>query len=202
MLMTIPITEPALYDSLRPAGFWIRALGRGVDWLFLGLIGIIVALFKAFIGGAMGELTGQPVAMGDAGGNTFLGWVGSALATLGYYFAFEGIAGSTVGKRVTGLQVIAFDQTPIRFVQAVKRSLAIFVDALFFGIVAAQVMSDSAEKQRVGDKWAGTRVVLRRSLPPALLTTRGVMITAFITATVLAFEILVVFEYLEFVAKK
>ena len=200
MLRTISFTEPAPNDSLRPAGFWIRAVARGVDWFILALIGIPVTFFKAFIAGVMG-LTEQPAVMGNAGGITFLGWVGSALATLGYYFAFEGIAGSTVGKRVTGLQVISFDQRPIRFVQAVKRSLAFFVDALFFGIIAAQVMSDSVEKQRVGDKWAGTRVVMRRTLPLTLLTTRGVMITAFITATVLAFEILVVFEYLEYVAR-
>jgi hypothetical protein len=52
-------------------------------------------------------------------------------------------------------------------------------------MVAAISMSESPLKQRVGDRWAGTRVVRRRELLPQLRTSPR----RFAAATVLAFAL-------------
>lgn len=163
--------EESEQGRAEPAGFWIRGLARLADWLLLALINIIVIFCLAFLAQLFGALAGRPVDGFLLGlhTTTWVGRIGGVLVTLAYHTVFEGIAGSTVGKRLIGLQVLSEDLEPITFVQGAKRSLGFLVDAVFLGAVAAASMNDSPQKQRVGDMWAETRVVYRESVPEQLL---------------------------------
>lgn len=81
--------------------------------------------------------------------------------------ACEGLHGSTLGKRICGITVVTEDLRPAGLVAALKRSVAYYLDSLFFGWIAARKMSESPRRQRHGDVWAGTMVVRIRSLDPA-----------------------------------
>ena len=49
---------------------------------------------------------------------------------------------------------------------ALGRSLAYFIDALFCGLVAYWVMSDSRWQQRLGDRWGKTIVMKASDIQP------------------------------------
>jgi uncharacterized RDD family membrane protein YckC len=84
------------------------------------------------------------------------------------YHAFsEGVGGASLGKAVLGLRVKSEELRPAGVWRGVVRSLAYYIDAIFFGAVAYSAMSDSRWLQRHGDKWAGTVVVRAASLSPA-----------------------------------
>lgn len=129
-------------DRLEPAGFWIRAGARVID--FAVLTAILVLVFES-----MNRAT----------------WIGGTLAALAYHSCFEGLAGTSLGKRLLGLQVITVQGAQVTFAQAVKRSVAFLADSLFLGGVGWWFMNQSPEMQRIGDLVARTRVVYRRSLP-------------------------------------
>jgi uncharacterized RDD family membrane protein YckC len=150
-------STPDAAIELEPAGFWIRAGARLIDWM--------VQTLRASI-----ERT------------TFIGWIGGVLASLAYHSFSEGLSGSTVGKRLLRLQIIDVNLTPVSFGQGAKRSVAFLLDALFFGMIAAHFMNESLEKQRIGDQWAETRVVRRRSLPVSMRTPTRRMIGGFAAA--------------------
>lgn len=160
---TPPIRGSAQSASPAAVGFWKRGLARGLDTLFLFMFafGIKTALALGF-GIAWDRPSGT--------GSTAAFWLISVTGTTAYYVVFELLAGTTFGKAAVGAQVVALDLGAIRTAQAVKRSAAFFVDALFFGMIAAAVMSESPLKQRIGDSWAKTRVVRRRALSPTLRT--------------------------------
>jgi uncharacterized RDD family membrane protein YckC len=162
---------PEHIRRLEPAGFWIRAGARLIDWGVMGAVGVVVGVLFAIVATVMETATGRPASeiISVVEHTTFISTIGSLLAAISYQSLFEGVSGSSVGKRLLGLHVISLDATPIRFHQGVKRSVAFLVDALFFGAIAWGQMKDSPERQRVGDHWAGTRVVLRRSLDAKLL---------------------------------
>jgi uncharacterized RDD family membrane protein YckC len=132
-------------DQLEPAGFWIRACARAID----------VAVLTAILVMAFDSMNGVT-------------WVGGTLAALAYHSCFEGLAGTSIGKRLLGLQVIAVQGVQITFAQAVNRSVAFLADSLVFGAVGWWFMNQSPEMQRIGDLVARTRVVRRRSLPEEL----------------------------------
>jgi uncharacterized RDD family membrane protein YckC len=175
-------------DTAEAAGFWIRAAARFFDWLVMLVVGFLVAFVLVIIAGVVEGLTGRSADafVASLGKTTWIGWIGSTLAMLGYPISFEGIAGSTVGKRMIGLQVLSTALEPINFLQGTKRSVAFLIDALFFGMVAASLMNDSPEKRRVGDQWAETRVVRRRSIPPSLRASTPRMLAALIAALITA----------------
>jgi uncharacterized RDD family membrane protein YckC len=186
--------------ALDSAGFWIRAAARFIDWLVLGIVGITVGFLFAVIAVALESITGRASSdvIESLQQTSFIGWIGSVIATLAYHSLFEGVAGSTVGKRMLGLQVIAMDGTPVRFVQGVRRSLAFLFDALFFGAIAAGEMNNSPEKQRIGDRWAGTRVVRRRSLPVELHPPTLQYVAALVAAVEVAWLLTAVTQVLEY----
>lgn len=168
-----------------PGGFWIRAAARLIDWIVQALVGMIIGVVMAVIAGIV-EAAGGPGSafLASMERTTFIGWIGGALAALGYHSCFEGIAGTTVGKRLLSLQVLSTTLAPIDFGQAMKRSIGFLVDALFFGAIGAQVMSASPLKQRIGDNWAETCVVRRESLPLQYRTPTMQVIMAFVMAMV------------------
>lgn len=83
------------------------------------------------------------------------------LLRLGYHTIWEGAAGTTLGKRVARLRVVAVEGGPVGFRRAFKRNLARLVDAVAFYLVALVVAAQPGQQrsQRIGDRWAGTIVV-------------------------------------------
>lgn len=93
-----------------------------------------------------------------------------ALAIYGYHVICEGFHGSTIGKLIFGMVVLGEDEeSPCNFYQSLIRTIALIVDLLLFGAVAAFVMHRDVERKRVGDLWAGTVVVKRKSAPATSL---------------------------------
>ncbi len=85
------------------------------------------------------------------------------LITLAYFVLLEGTLGATIGKVVTGIRVRHLGGTHIGLGAAAVRNLARVVDAFPYVIpylVGAIAVSRSPTKQRLGDRWAKTVVVL------------------------------------------
>jgi uncharacterized RDD family membrane protein YckC len=165
------VPEPVLQYG----GFWIRAAARVLD--------LIVQLAVAFVFGALlafafligGRLLGIPAAdlLRYLKTASPAGLIASLLGAVVYEALFEGLHGSTLGKLAFGLVVLDQYGRPCGMRAAITRSLAYFVDALFFGLVAYASMRGSAWRQRFGDRWAHTVVVKRRSVPPQSLRSGG-----------------------------
>jgi uncharacterized RDD family membrane protein YckC len=141
-------------DKLTKAGFWIRALARIID-----------GVFGLFIGLMAGVLAGFGLALLKAAGALSPGWqyrihgfslMSLAFGFLGitlYHFFCEGIYGATLGKLCCGIRVVSEDGSPCNLKGALIRTLAYYIDALFFGLVGYNSMEKSALNQRYGDVW-------------------------------------------------
>lgn len=72
----------------------------------------------------------------------------------------ETIGGTTLGKLIFGLQAVTVDDQPLPGRMAFRRNLLLPVD-LFpgFGLVGYSASRRSPVAQRLGDVWAGSRVV-------------------------------------------
>ena len=147
-----------------PAGFWIRAGAQVVDLFFLFFAVVFV----------LGCADGVRAAFQEEGGTSLFSllekhsWIDRLLTYVAfavYHAISECVLGGTVGKRLFGLRVVDLGLKVPAFRQTVVRSAAFIVDTFLFAIVAAQAMGDSPIRQRVGDRWADTRVVRQRSLP-------------------------------------
>jgi uncharacterized RDD family membrane protein YckC len=90
-----------------------------------------------------------------------------------YYVLFEWLLSATPGKFVLGLRVRRTTGGRIGFTQSLVRNVARVVDAFPYVIpyiVGAIAISSSPTKQRLGDRWGTTVVILwgteRAALPP------------------------------------
>jgi uncharacterized RDD family membrane protein YckC len=154
-------------DKSPSAGFGIRALARIVDTLFGLLIGI-----------GAGTLAGVVIMLLGAAGVIAPGWqhrihgfslvsLGiSLIGNIGYHLFCEGIHGATLGKLCCGICVVTEDMKPSNLKGAMIRTLAFYIDALFFGLVGYHSMSKSPLNQRYGDVWGKTAVVKVKELAP------------------------------------
>jgi uncharacterized RDD family membrane protein YckC len=91
------------------------------------------------------------------------------LLWLAYFIAMEGTIGSTLGKLAMGIRVVRPDGSKLGGGPAVVRNVARFVDGFPYVIPylvgAIAVWSDPSTRQRLGDRWAHSVVVDRRSIP-------------------------------------
>lgn len=79
-----------------------------------------------------------------------------------YYVALEGLAGETLGKFVLGLRVVSCRGTvPGLWRSAVRNALRI-VDGTPMQLTGVILILLSPEKARLGDRVAGTRVIIAR----------------------------------------
>lgn len=110
-----------------------------------------------------------PFAQVESGDGTFaISWRGwdfvlPGLITVAYFVLLEGLAGATVGKFVLGVRVRGLDGSRIGLGPALVRNLARVVDAFPYVIpylVGGIVVSRSDTRQRLGDRWARTVVIL------------------------------------------
>lgn len=86
-----------------------------------------------------------------------------ALITFAYFVLLEGTAGATIGKVVLGIRVRRLDGARAGLGAAAIRNLARVVDAFPYVIpyvVGAIAVRRWETKQRLGDRWAKTVVIL------------------------------------------
>jgi uncharacterized RDD family membrane protein YckC len=77
-----------------------------------------------------------------------------------YFVCLEGRAGATFGKWVLGVRVVRLDGGRPGLARSLARNLLRLVDGLpALNIVGVVLILSSPERARVGDRWAGTRVV-------------------------------------------
>lgn len=78
----------------------------------------------------------------------------------------EQALGATIGNGIAGVKVIQlgkeFEEKP-SFVQSLKRHLADPIDMFLFGLVAVITIKNSQYKQRLGDVWANTIVIIAKN---------------------------------------
>jgi uncharacterized RDD family membrane protein YckC len=175
-------------SEIKGAGFWIRALARGIDIILYYVVVFLTSLFVGIFLAILAILTGNSLDqwLAKLGKTTIISFIIMLLAQLVYHIVLEGLHGATLGKLIFGLVTISEDGSPCGLKQALKRSLAILVDSLFFGIPAAVSMSKSPKQQRIGDKWARTMVVKRRDIDGMVELNSGLrFIIAFLLAITL-----------------
>lgn len=129
---------------LYPAGFWVRTLAYGLDWLVR--VAIVVGLSIALSGSGIGQA---------------IGLIAYFLLEWFYPVAFEvWRGGQTIGKKALRLKVIHDDGTPVTFASSLIRNLLRVVDILPMFYVTG-IISSVCNRQfkRVGDLAAGTVVV-------------------------------------------
>jgi len=145
------------------AGFWIRALERLIDLIIHYLISFFAEIVLLFVVYGIAAMMGRPgrpwMALMEK--KSVMSTIIVLLAPLAYNTICEGFHGATAGKLALGLVTISEDGKPTNVMQAFKRSLAFYVDGLFFAIPAATYMNKSKKHQRIGDNWAKTMVVKR-----------------------------------------
>jgi uncharacterized RDD family membrane protein YckC len=154
-------------DKSPSAGFGIRALARIVDTLFGLLVGFVAGVFASvviMILSAAGVIT--PGWQQRIHGFSFVSLGLGLIGSVAYHCFCEGIHGATLGKFCCGICVVTEDMRPSNLKGAMIRTLAYYVDALFFGLVGYSSMSKSPLNQRYGDVWGKTAVVKVKEVAP------------------------------------
>ncbi len=161
--------------QLEGVGFWPRVLARLIDLVphylstliagfsFGVMIGIASLLTHTSSAGAVEKLQHE----------RFLPFLAALVGAMAFEMVCEAGHGSTPGKLLLGMTVVQEDGTFCRFIAALKRSIAYYLDALFFGAVGYMAMKSSPTEQRHGDKWAKTIVCKRSQLRPDQLRSGG-----------------------------
>ena len=149
------------------AGFWIRALARLVDTVYGFALGMVAGVQVGIILAILEALSVVEPGWGDriSQGSNLMPTLMSLVGYLLYYTACEGLCGASLGKLVCGLRVLSEDLSPCSLKPAFVRSLAGFVDGLFFGVIGYMSMSKTLTQQRHGDHWARTVVVRNSQVP-------------------------------------
>jgi uncharacterized RDD family membrane protein YckC len=141
------------------AGQGIRALALVID----GLSSLVVAIplaasqggLQASNGSFRAELTGVPFLV-------------AVLAWLAYMTLTEATVGASLGKLLVGIRVRRADGGRLTVAGAVVRNLLRLIDALPYFIpylVGGVAVARSSQRQRLGDRAAGTVVVRAHSMP-------------------------------------
>ncbi len=168
------------------AGFWIRAGARMIDAVY----GVVVGLFAGVLGGIILVLLDRAGLIesgwqGRIRGLNIAGWALSLLGGFLYQSLTEGIYGASLGKLICQLRVVTEEGHSIGMKRALLRSLAYYVDALFFGLVGYSSMKESPLNQRYGDRWAHTVVVRSKDLPGSSAKGAEIFVLALLIGSVL-----------------
>ncbi len=176
---TIHLTTLEAYagqpGGLTGVSFWPRAAARVIDtvihYVIAACCGFVFALILAITAYLQHNSRALLLARRPGGGLLLL--LFGLLGTVALETVCEGFHGSTLGKLLLGLVVVQEDGTPCRPGSALIRSLAYFIDAIFFGAVAYFAMQKTPQQQRHGDDWAHTIVYRRSQVEPQVLRGGG-----------------------------
>ncbi|HEY7762354.1 MAG TPA: RDD family protein [Actinomycetota bacterium] len=125
--------------------------------------------FALLIDGLIIGLAWVPFAEVESGDGAYsIGWRGldfviPMLITVAYFIVLEGAFGATVGKFMLGIRVRSLDGSRIGFGAAAIRNIARIVDAFPYFLpylVGGIAVTRSDTKQRFGDRWGKTVVIL------------------------------------------
>ena len=165
------------------AGFWVRGLARIIDITFHNVI-IIIAAIILIISTAFMPILGitsnkaiEIISKPEWYNYLFIG-TGMFL----YQSIMVGSYGASLGKRFLGLVVLKTNGKQCTLPAALGRSLAFYIDSLFFGIVAYSEMKPPYQ-QRFGDKWFDTYVVKKSSVSKEILQSNSKFILMLLIAT-------------------
>lgn len=128
-------------------GVGLRAVATLIDTILLMVVGYVIAIFSGDTSAAGFHLQGVP----------FFLWIVVAVV---YYTVMEARWGATLGKRLVGLKVVKLEAgAPIDWQASIVRNVLRLVDGLVFYLVGAILVWTSGNKQRLGDRVAGTVVI-------------------------------------------
>jgi len=151
--------------------FWPRVAARMIDIAVMTVLGFIAGALFGVVLAVVAKLLGQPLAVVAARYHRsgIAVFIFTLLAGVAYHAICEGLHGSTVGKLALNMVVVREDGTPCDLEAALKREIAYFFDALFFGLIGYVSMKKSPLEQRYGDHWAHTIVCRRAAVAPQYL---------------------------------
>ena len=186
--------------NVESAGFGIRAAGRLIDYAPMFFASVMSGVSLAFFAGLFSTWSRRSESdiLAIMEKSSALTYAGSFLAITIYHAFCECAGGASLGKRLLGLEVVSVELVPATFGQTFKRNLGFAIDGLFFGLIGYGQMEQSPIKQRYGDRWGKTRVVLRRSLPPALRPPKRIFVFVFLGAVALALEVVTVMHLVSY----
>lgn len=141
--------------KIKPAPLTRRITAVVIDSLVLAVMWLIVSLAYGHNLAHLAAFVDYPL-LGSLGIMTFL-----------YYFVLEGLFAATIGKSAAKLTVLESNGDVCSFGASFKRNLLRFVDWLpLLYIVGAIAVLSSADRQRIGDRVAGTIVTQRPEKDP------------------------------------
>jgi len=155
-----------------------RGLARLVDLGVVGGVWLVAAPVAFLLAFAWADFFGPPayaaleklMADSDSRGLLVGATIVERLVTLAaivvMHSLWEGLHGSTPGKRLCGITVVSEDGAPASLVAGIKRSVAFLVDQIGCGLLGAYRINESPRSQRIGDDWADTVVVRIRDQGP------------------------------------
>lgn len=163
---------PGLPEGVR---FWPRAAARIIDMVAHTMVGLMTGLMMGIMVGISAAATGGDVQaiVRKLQASSPMNYVVGFAGFVAYHTIQEGLHGSSLGKLLLGQVVVTEKLQPCGLRAAFIRTLAYFVDSLFFGVVGYAEMKGSPQQQRHGDNWAHTLVIRRSSAPPASLRGAG-----------------------------
>ncbi len=161
----------AVAAALRPVLSERAAQAREARWrrlraLFLDLVVFSILLnIVNLVYGVTQVTSGSPL-NGFYSTVTTVAWPWLCLLWMAYYTVPESLYGASLGKMLLGLCVVRVDGQPLSLASIVTRNVLRFVDVLpvFYALGGISVLA-TANSQRVGDRWAGTTVVVRQQAP-------------------------------------
>jgi uncharacterized RDD family membrane protein YckC len=191
ILVTNDVPSFSGYSSqpgdIEGVSFWPRAGARIVDTVLYYLMGYCAAILFAVLVFVAAAGHPDPLQIAKMSHTGIIGFVVALLGSVAFHTICESVHGSTPGKLLFSMVVVQEDGSPCRLKGALIRSLAYFVDSLFFGLIGYFAMQKSAKEQRHGDEWAQT-IVCKRSLvsPQNLRGTGKFMMGLFLAGIVYA----------------
>jgi len=149
------VTQNTTHQETEYKGVGIRFVAQVVDCLIcLIMFGIIGSVIAGMVGGTTAD--GFELEGGSAAMVQFLTLVFSIL----YFSILETYwNGQTLGKKITGIQVICEDGSTPTFSTSSIRNIMRIIDGFAFYLVAAVSVWASSTNQRLGDRIAHTYVV-------------------------------------------
>jgi uncharacterized RDD family membrane protein YckC len=128
-------------------GVGLRAVATIIDTVLVFLAGYLIAAAAGTTTEGGFHLAGGPLLL----------WI---VLGIGYYTVMEATTGATLGKLAVGLRVVKLEGGgPIDWRDAVVRNVLRLVDGFMFYLVGAILVWSSPNRQRLGDRVAGTAVL-------------------------------------------